>query len=63
MWLPYLQLGSPSEVPPKGRGMSPYPWTHVRIPSLPGHLDWPGATLPSNEGPYQDRPPLCPFRL
>ena len=31
------------------------------------HMHWSGLTLSgmwsSKEGPYQDRPPLCPFRL
>ena len=39
--------GCPPELPPKGGGMWPYPWTHVGTPSHLGHLDRVAATLPS----------------
>ena len=37
----------PPELPPKGGGMWPYPWTHVGTPSHLGHMDRVAATMPS----------------
>ena len=39
--------GQPPELPPKGGGMWPYPWTHVGTPSHLGHMDRVAATMPS----------------
>ena len=52
--------GQPPELPPKGGGMWPYPWTHVGTPSHLGHMDRVAATMPSqaHAGAAQEAPDI-----
>ena len=52
--------GQPPELPPKGGGMWPYPWTHVGTPSHLRHMDRVAATMPSqaHAGAAQEAPDI-----